>query len=236
MRADGRKNNQIRSVVIKPNYILYPEGSTLIEIGNTKVLCNVSIEESIPYWMQKQGLEGGWITAEYSLLPRSTHQRTPRENSGLSGRTQEIRRLIGRSLRACVDLKLLGPRTFIIDCDVLQADGGTRTASITGAYVALAIAIKKLIEKRVLPADFEITPVAAISAGIVAGENLLDLTYQEDSNADVDINVVMNAKGEFIEIQSTAEKNPFTYNSFLELIELTRSGISELLRIQESYF
>jgi len=235
MRADGRKNNQIRSVVIKPNYILYPEGSTLIEIGNTKVLCNVSIEESIPYWMQKQGLEGGWITAEYSLLPRSTHQRTPRENSGLSGRTQEIRRLIGRSLRACVDLKLLGPRTFIIDCDVLQADGGTRTASITGAYVALAIAIKKLIEKRVLPADFEITPVAAISAGIVAGENLLDLTYQEDSHADVDINVVMNAKGEFIEIQSTAEKNPFTYNSFLELIELTRSGISELLRIQESY-
>ena len=177
MRADGRKNNQIRSVVIKPNYILYPEGSTLIEIGNTKVLCNVSIEESIPYWMQKQGLEGGWITAEYSLLPRSTHQRTPRENSGLSGRTQEIRRLIGRSLRACVDLKLLGPRTFIIDCDVLQADGGTRTASITGAYVALAIAIKKLIEKRVLPADFEITPVAAISAGIVAGENLLDLIY-----------------------------------------------------------
>ncbi|MEN6393731.1 MAG: ribonuclease PH [Anaerolineaceae bacterium] len=235
MRADGRKNNQIRSVVIKPNYILYPEGSTLIEIGNTKVLCNVSIEESIPYWMQKQGVEGGWITAEYSLLPRSTHQRTPRENSGLSGRTQEIRRLIGRSLRACVDLKLLGPRTFIIDCDVLQADGGTRTASITGAYVALAIAIKKLIEKRVLPADFEITPVAAISAGIVAGENLLDLTYQEDSHADVDINVVMNAKGEFIEIQSTAEKNPFTYNSFLELIELTRSGISELLRIQESY-
>jgi len=235
MRADRRKNNQIRSVVIKPNYILYPEGSTLIQIGNTKVLCNVSIEESIPYWMQKQGLEGGWITAEYSLLPRSTHQRTPRENSGLSGRTQEIRRLIGRSLRACVDLKLLGPRTFIIDCDVLQADGGTRTASITGAYVALAIAIKKLIEKRVLPADFEITPVAAISAGIVAGENLLDLTYQEDSHADVDINVVMNAKVEFIEIQSTAEKNPFTYNSFLELIELTRSGISELLRIQESY-
>lgn len=232
MRADGRKFNQIRKVVITPDFILYPEGSALIEMGNTKVLCNVTVEEAVPIWMQKQGIEGGWITAEYSLLPRSTHTRTPRENSGLSGRTQEIRRLIGRSLRTCVDLKLLGPRTFIIDCDVLQADGGTRAAAITGAYVALSIAINKLIDKKILPVNLALTPVAAISAGIVKGQNLLDLDYHEDSNAEVDINVVMNAKNEFIEIQMTAEKKPFPYNTLLDLIDLSRLGISNLFKIQ----
>lgn len=235
MRADGRKKDQIRNVVITPDFILYPEGSVLFQMGNTKVLCNVTVEESVPIWMQKQGIEGGWITGEYSLLPRSTHIRTPRENSGLSGRTQEIRRLIGRSLRTCVDLKLLGHRTFIIDCDVLQADGGTRAASITGAYVALSIAIKKLIDKSILPIDLKLTPVAAISAGIVNGEKLLDLDYQEDSNADVDINVVMNDKNEFIEIQMTAEKKPFPYNALLDLIDLSRLGISELFKIQGYY-
>lgn len=235
MRADGRKKDQIRNVVITPDFILYPEGSVLFQMGNTKVLCNVTVEESVPIWMQKHGIEGGWITGEYSLLPRSTHIRTPRENSGLSGRTQEIRRLIGRSLRTCVDLKLLGHRTFIIDCDVLQADGGTRAASITGAYVALSIAIKKLIDKSILPIDLKLTPVAAISAGIVNGEKLLDLDYQEDSNADVDINVVMNAKNEFIEIQMTAEKKPFPYNALLDLIDLSRLGISELFKIQGYY-
>jgi ribonuclease PH len=233
MRLDGRKNDQLRLVIIKPDFILYPEGSTLIEIGNTKVLCNVSIEEGIPVWMQKQGVEGGWITAEYSLLPRSTHRRTPRENSGLSGRTQEIRRLIGRSLRACVDLKALGPRTFTIDCDVLQADGGTRAASITGAYIALALAIKKLINQNILSSKISLTPVAAISAGIVGGECILDLTYQEDSSAEVDANIVMNGNGEFIEIQSTAERQAFSYDNFQELIELSRQGISELLHIQK---
>lgn len=235
MRADGRKYNQIRPVILKPDFILYPEGSILIEMGNTKILCNVSVEETIPLWMQKQGIEGGWITAEYSLLPPSTHQRTPRESSGLSGRTQEIRRLIGRSLRACVDLKLLGPRTFIIDCDVLQADGGTRAASITGAYVAFRNAINRLQVKQIIPSDIPLQPVAAISAGIVDGEILLDLTYQEDSNAGVDITVVMNANGEFIEIQSTAERNPFSYDDFLELIDLSRYGISELLKVQKLF-
>lgn len=235
MRADGRKNDQLRPISITPNYILYPEGSTLFEIGCTKVLCNVSIEDGVPPWMQKQGIEGGWITAEYSLLPRSTHRRTPRENSGLSGRTQEIRRLIGRSLRAAVDLKSLGTRTFTIDCDVLQADGGTRTASITGAYIALSMAINKCIEQNLIPSDISLTPVAAISAGIVSGDCLLDLNYQEDSNAEVDVNIVMNSNGEFIEIQSTAEKKPFSYNSFLELINLSRHGISKLLTVQKMY-
>lgn len=235
MRLDGRNNDQLRPITIKPDFISYPEGSILFEIGNTKVLCNVSIDEGVPLWMQKQGIPGGWITAEYSLLPRSTHHRTPRENSGLSGRTQEIRRLIGRSLRAAVDLKALGPRTFTIDCDVLQADGGTRTASITGAYIALAIAIKKCIAQQILSPDISLTPIAAISAGIVSGECLLDLTYHEDSSAEVDVNIVMNAQGEFIEIQSTAEKKPFSHNSFLELIDLSRNGISELLHTQKMF-
>ncbi len=229
MRVDGRKNDELRPVSVVPDFVIYPEGSVLIAMGQTKVLCNVTIENTVPHWMKKQGQAGGWITAEYALLPRSTHYRTTRETRGLKGRTQEIQRLIGRSLRAAFDLKKLGEITCIVDCDVLQADGGTRTAAITGAYLALAGALKSRVLAGELSEDAFLAPVAAVSVGIVGGEPMLDLCYAEDSAADADVNIVMNANGDFIEIQGTAEGKPFSGGAFNILLALGTKGIQELL-------
>jgi ribonuclease PH len=188
----------------------------------------------VPGWMRVQRAEGGWVTAEYALLPRSTHRRTPRETFGLRGRTQEIRRLIGRSLRAAVDLEKLGERTCIVDCDVIQADGGTRTAAVTGGYVALAMALRKLIQGGLLPSEVLKTAVAAVSVGVVDGQPVLDLCYEEDSMAEVDVNVVMNAAGEFVEVQGTAEGRPFGRRTMDQLIDLAAKGIRQLLEIQRT--
>jgi ribonuclease PH len=233
IRSDGRKANQLRPVKMIPNYVVYPEGSLLIEMGETRVLCNVTVEDGAPRWMQYQGISGGWVTAEYALLPRSTQERTSRETRGLRGRTQEIRRLIGRSLRAAVDLHLLGERTCIVDCDVIQADGGTRTAAITGGYVALKLALSRFVDRKELPPEIFQSPIAAISVGIVGGNTLLDLCYREDSTADVDVNVVMNDAGHFIELQGTAEKNPFTRVDLDKMLDLAYQGIQELFRYQQ---
>ncbi len=234
MRVDGRMADELRPVTIVPDYVVYPEGSVLIATGETKVLCNVTIEESVPGWMRTQGIAGGWITAEYALLPRSTYRRTPRETSGLRGRTQEIRRLIGRSLRAAVDLTSLDERTCIVDCDVLQADGGTRSAAITGGYVALAIALRKLIQGGLLPPAVLKTAVAAVSVGVIGGQPVLDLCYEEDSIAEADVNVVMNAAGDFIEVQGTAEGVPFSRATLDELLNLAQTGIGQLLAAQRA--
>jgi len=211
--------------------VQYPEGSVLIELGATRVVCNVTVEERVPAWLM--GQDQGWVTAEYALLPRSTHVRTPRETMGLRGRTQEIRRFIGRSLRAAVNLEKLGQRTLIVDCDVIQADGGTRTASVTGGYVALAIALNKLIRGGLLPPDVLKTPVAAISVGVVNGQPVLDLCYDEDSIAEVDFNVVMTARGEYVEVQGTAEGQPFTRQVIHQLLNLAEKGIQQLFAVQK---
>lgn len=228
-RYDGRSNKQIRPVEFTLNYVDYPEGSVLISIGKTRVLCNVSVEDQVPEWMKKNDLAGGWITAEYALLPRSTTTRVKRETQGLSGRTQEIKRLIGRSLRAGFDLSLLGNRTFIVDCDVLQADGGTRTASITGGYAALHLALKDLVEGGSISPEVFLSPVAAISVGILSGTPVLDLNYAEDSEAEADLNVVMNQEGEFIEIQGTAEGSTFSRDTLDTMLEYAESGIQQLI-------
>lgn len=211
------------------NYVDYPEGSVLISIGKTRVLCNVSVEDQVPEWMKKNDLPGGWITAEYALLPRSITTRVKRETQGLSGRTQEIKRLIGRSLRAGFDLSLLGNRTLIVDCDVLQADGGTRTASITGGYAALHLALKDLVEGGSISPEVFLSPVAAISVGILSGTPVLDLNYAEDSQAEADLNVVMNQEGEFIEIQGTAEGSTFSRDTLDTMLEYAESGIQQLI-------
>ena len=232
VRSQGRKNDQLRPVNFTLDYIDYPEGSVLISVGKTRVLCNVSLEKGVPPWMENPDSSRGWITAEYALLPRSTTTRVQRETRGFSGRTQEIKRLIGRSLRAAFDLNLLGERTFIVDCDVLQADGGTRTASITGGYVALCLALNKLVERgEVSPAVF-LTPVAAISVGILAGKPVLDLDYEEDSQADVDLNVVMNQAGEYIEIQGTSEGATFSRQDLDTLLAYAATGIQQLITQQ----
>lgn len=230
-RIDGRANDQLRPVKLIPNFLDYAEGSVLITMGNTRVLCAATVEERVPPWLVGQG--EGWVTAEYAMLPRATLTRTPRETSGLSGRTQEIRRLIGRSLRAAVDLRLLGERTIVVDCDVIQADGGTRTAAITGGYVALALALRKLIRERHAHHNVLVTPVAAVSVGMVGGEPMLDLCYQEDSQADVDVNVVMTGRGELVEVQGTAEGKPFSLETLYELLELAKTGITQLLAAQQ---
>ena len=228
-RNDGRNNKQIRPVEFVLNYVDYPEGSVLISVGKTRVLCNVSIEDQVPAWMEKNDHPGGWITAEYALLPRSTTTRVKRETRGLSGRTQEIKRLIGRSLRAGFDLNLLGNRTFIVDCDVLQADGGTRTAAITGGYAALRLALKTLVEAGSISPDVFSSPVAAISVGILSGTPVLDLNYIEDAQVEVDLNVVMNQEGDFIEIQGTAEGSTFSRDDLNSMLELAESGIQQLI-------
>jgi len=232
MRVDGREPDQLRPVHLIPDFITYPEGSVLIELGSTRVLCNVSITNGVPAWLEKREPQQGWLTAEYALLPRSTTTRTPRETQGLRGRTQEIKRLIGRSLRPAVDLFKLGHRTCIIDCDVLQADGGTRTAAITGGYVALALAINKLTQSGELPEGVLLDQIAAVSAGVVAGEPLLDLCYAEDSAADCDMNIVCTESGEYIEIQTSAEGAPFSRQDLNVLLDYGSIGINSLLNVQ----
>ena len=232
-RVDLRKSNQMRPVKMTPGYLKTAEGSLLIEMGNTVVLCAATLEDSVPQWMRGSGR--GWVTAEYSMLPRSTATRTPREitKGRSSGRTMEIQRLIGRALRAVVNLEALGERSIIVDCDVLQADGGTRTASITGAWVALALAVKRLREFKGLNKNPLIDQVAAISAGVVKGSPLLDLCYEEDSAADVDMNLVMTGSGRFVEVQATGEKDSFGDDHLAELIALGRAGVAELVGLQK---
>jgi ribonuclease PH len=233
-RIDDRSPSQLRPVRLTVDYLDYAEGSVVIEAGKTRVLCAASIEEKVPPFLEGKGQ--GWVTAEYSMLPRATHTRSPRERDGrVSGRTQEIQRLIGRSLRAAVDLEKLGPRTITLDCDVLQADGGTRTASITGAYVALHRACSRLIKKGLLSVHPVRTAVAAVSVGVVGGGILLDLCYEEDSRADVDFNVVMTAEHEFIEVQGTGEGGVFSHATMDSLVKLAEQGISELLEMQKKY-
>jgi ribonuclease PH len=215
-----------------PKYVIYPEGSVLIEMGKTCVLCNASVLQQVPPWLAGTGR--GWVTAEYALLPRSTQTRTPRETRGLHGRTQEIRRLIGRSLRAVVNLEALGERQVIVDCDVLQADGGTRTASVTGGYVALALALNKMVQASIVPASVSKAAVAAVSVGVVDGDELLDLCYVEDHRADVDLNVVMTDRGQFVEVQGTAEGTTFGRATLDRLLDLAAVGIGQLLQIQKA--
>jgi len=229
-RPDGRRPDELRPVKFTLDYVEYPEGSVLIEVGRTRVLCNASVEEQVPAWMVGRGV--GWLTAEYALLPRSTHTRTPRETQGLHGRTQEIRRLIGRSLRAAVNLHLLGERTLVVDCDVLQADGGTRTAAVTGSTVAMALALRRLVERGTLPPEVLKPPVAAVSVGVVGGEVRLDLCYAEDRDAEVDLNVVMTADGRLVEVQGTAEGRPFPRETLDRMLDLAARGIACLIQQQ----
>ncbi len=232
MRPDGRANDELRSVRITPGYLSFAEGSALIEMGETRILCAATVEERVPPFLEGQGR--GWITAEYGLLPRSTPIRSPREASmgRVRGRTSEIQRLIGRALRATVDLTALGERTIILDCDVLQADGGTRAASITGGYVALRLALESLIREGLVPLQVFKEPVVAVSVGVVEGEERLDLCYEEDSGAQVDFNVAMTADGRFVEIQGTAEGEPFSQDIMDRLLGLAKEGIAQLLDIQ----
>lgn len=232
MRTDGRQLDQLRSTKITTGYLMTAEGSVLIEAGNTRVLCAATLEDTVPAFLRGSGK--GWVTAEYSMLPRATVTRTQREvlKGRPSGRTHEIQRLIGRSLRSAVDLPALGERSIIVDCDVLQADGGTRTAAITGAYVALAIALHTLVKFKAVAKTPLLDSVAATSVGIVGGAAMLDLAYEEDSRAGVDMNVVMTGSGKFIEVQATAEHTPFEDDQLSELLALARVGIAELRTIQ----
>ncbi len=233
IRNDGRTPNQMRAVSIKKHFIKHAEGSVLIQVGNTQIICNASVEDKVPPFLRDK--KQGWVTAEYSMLPRSTHTRTPRESSRgkVSGRTQEIQRLIGRSLRTVVDMEQLGERTLWIDCDVIQADGGTRTASITGAFVAMCLALKQLKKDKqidVIPIkDF----VAATSVGILNGKKILDLDYSEDSEAEVDMNIVKTGSGGFVEVQGTAEREPFSDKDMTALLSLAHKGIKELIVLQK---
>jgi ribonuclease PH len=235
-RADGRAAGQLRPLTFQPGIAPHAAGSVLVSSGNTRVICGVSVEESVPRWMKEQGVTGGWITSEYSMLPYSTLQRKQRDatRGKVDGRTQEIQRLIGRSMRACLDLEKLGSRTLWVDCDVLQADGGTRTASITGAYVALGLAVRKLMDAGLLKETPIKCAVAAVSVGIVGGQALLDLCYTEDVAAAVDMNLVMNADGEFIEVQGTGEEATFTETQLAELLALGKAGIRQLLAAQQA--
>ena len=234
-RSDGRAADELRPVKIHLNYVEAPAGSVLIEMGKTRVLCAVSVEETVPRWMRDQGVSGGWITAEYSMLPCASTPRKPREvtRGRPEGRTQEIQRLIGRSLRAAVDLEKLGPRTLWVDCDVLQADGGTRTAAITGASVALALAVRRLRQEAVLTEDPVRGLVGAASAGLVDGCMLLDLCYEEDARAAVDATVVMTDDGRFVEVQSSGEEATFSQRDFSRLVKLAGEGIAKLIAIQK---
>lgn len=233
MRPDNRKPGELRRVEITTGYLLTAEGSALIQVGNTRVLCAATVEESVPPFLRGGGK--GWVTAEYAMLPRATVTRTPREvNKGRqSGRTMEIQRLIGRSLRSVVDLAALGERSVVVDCDVLQADGGTRTAAITGAFIAMGLAVAQLAAYGQLKSNPVRDYVAATSVGLVKGTPVLDLCYEEDSAAEVDANVVMTGAGKFVEIQATAEKTPFDDAQYAELIALARAGIGELIAIQK---
>lgn len=227
-----RAPDELRPVHFELDYVMHPEGSVLVSAGNTRVLCNATVEEKLPPWLRYSSNRHGWVTAEYAMLPRSTGSRTNRETMKPRGRTQEIQRLIGRSLRGAVDLKRLGERQIIVDCDVIQADGGTRTAAITGGYVALALAIKRLEKRGVIGSDTLLQSVAAVSVGIVEGKAFLDLDYALDLAADVDMNVVMTGNGEFVEVQGTAEGKPFSRPALNAMLLLAEMGIKELLQKQ----
>ncbi len=229
-RPDNRTHDQIRATKITPNISPYAEGSALIEVGGTKVICTASVEDRVPMFLRNKGV--GWVTAEYAMLPRATNTRTQRESQRPSGRTAEIQRLIGRALRAVVDTSKLGERQIYLDCDVIQADGGTRCASITGAYVALALACRRLLKQNVIKANPILSEVAAVSVGIIEGTTLLDLAYAEDSEADVDMNIVCTGEGKFIEMQGTAEREPFSRQQMDEMIILAEKGINQLFTIQ----
>ena len=231
-RSDNRTPQELRSVRFQSHFTRWAEGSVLAKFGETHVLCNVTIDNNLPHWLRRRKNPHGWLTAEYAMLPRSTHRRSQREKRWPKGRTQEISRLIGRSLRMAVDLQLLGERQLIVDCDVLQADGGTRTAAICGGWLAVALALKPLIASGDLPAEVMRRQVAAISVGVVAGTPLLDLAYDEDVAADSDLNIVMSAGGELIEIQGTAEKAPFSRAALGQLLDLAEAGIQELAQLQ----
>jgi ribonuclease PH len=235
-RPDGRLPDQLRPVRFQNGIAPYAAGSTLIEWGNTRVICGVTIDEAVPRWMKEQNVTGGWITAEYSMLPYSTLTRKPRDISKgkIDGRSQEIQRLIGRAMRAALDLEKAGPRTFWIDCDVLQADGGTRTAAITGSFVAMALALRSLQSAGKLPSDLSLKPVAAVSMGIVQSQPVLDLCYVEDVAASVDMNLVMNAHGEFIELQGTGEEASYTESQLAAMLALGKTGIKRLLELQQA--
>lgn len=232
MRVDGRKNDELRQIKITPNFLKYPEGSCLIEWGNTKVICSASIIDGVPPFLKGTGK--GWLTAEYSMLPRSTHTRMIRESTQgkISGRTQEIQRLIGRSLRSAIDLSKIGEKTIWIDCDVIQADGGTRIASITGGYVALSIAINKLINDGVLSENPILRQIAGVSLGILNGEILVDLNYEEDSSCEIDINIVMDEKGDMVEIQGTGERGLLSKKDFDKIIKSALKAVKKIMKAQ----
>jgi ribonuclease PH len=235
LRGGDRAANQLRPLRFQNHIAPHATGSTLIEWGNTRVICGVTIEDTVPRWMKEQGVKGGWLTAEYSMLPYSTLQRKARDSAKgkVDGRSQEIQRLIGRALRAAVNLEKIGERTIWADCDVLQADGGTRTAAITGAVVALSLAVKKLLDEKKLAENPMLHAVAAVSVGIVNGQPLLDLCYTEDVAASVDMNLVMNSAGEFIELQGSGEEATFTDSQLAALLALGKAGIRELLAAQQ---
>jgi ribonuclease PH len=235
-RADGRAANQLRPLRFINGIAPHATGSTLIEWGNTRVICGVTVEENVPRWMKEQNVVGGWITAEYSMLPYSTLQRKSRDitKGKIDGRSQEIQRLIGRAMRAAIDLAKIGPRTIWIDCDVLQADGGTRTAAISGSFVALSIAIRRLIADGKLSESPMLHAVAAVSVGVVDKQPLLDLCYTEDAAAEVDMNLVMNSAGEFIELQGSGEESTFSEKQLADLLTLGKAGIRQLLTAQQS--
>ncbi len=232
MAGPKRAQDELRPLRFELDYVKHPEGSVLVSMGDTRVLCNVTLDNNLPAWLKYSKNRHGWVTAEYSMLPRSTQQRTPRETLSPKGRTQEIQRLIGRSLRSIVNLDKLGERQIIADCDVLQADGGTRTAAINGAYVALALAVRRLEKRNAVPAGILRQPVAAVSVGIVNGQAMLDLDYEADQNAEVDMNVVMTGDGRFVELQGTAEKEPYSRGALNAMLALAELGIKRILVAQ----
>jgi ribonuclease PH len=236
-RPDGRKPDQLRNITLEANIAPHASGSVLIGFGHTRVICAATIEPKVPSWMRQQGVTGGWLTAEYSMLPYSTHDRKARDISKgkIDGRTVEIQRLIGRSLRAIIDLQKLGDNTLWIDCDVLQADGGTRTASITGAYLAARLAIQKLLDAKKIAENPLTDSVAAVSVGLFNGQQLLDLNYIEDKDAAVDFNVVMTGKGQFVEVQGTGEEATFSQEELDALLKLARKGLQELAALQSAF-
>jgi ribonuclease PH len=236
-RADGRRADQLRNVTFEANIAPHATGSVLVSFGHTRVICAATIEPKVPTWMRQQGVKGGWLTAEYSMLPYSTHERKQRDISKgkLDGRTVEIQRLIGRSLRAVIDLEKLGDNTLWVDCDVLQADGGTRTASITGAYLATRLAVQKLLDDKKLSENPVTDSIAAVSVGMFDGRELLDLAYVEDKDAAVDFNVVMTGKGQFVEVQGSGEEATFSYDQLQSLLALAQKGLKELASLQTTF-
>jgi ribonuclease PH len=236
-RADGRQPNQLRTVTFEPNIAPYATGSVLVSFGLTRVICAATIEPNVPTWMKQQKVPGGWLTAEYSMLPYSTLERKQRDSSRgkIDGRTIEIQRLIGRSLRAVIDLQKLGQNTLWLDCDVLQADGGTRTAAITGAYLAARLAVQKLLDAKKIAENPLVDSVAAVSVGVFQGRELLDLAYVEDKDAEVDFNIVMTGRGQFVEVQGAGEEATFSYQQLQSLVALAQTGLKDLASLQSAF-